>query len=253
MVKLLAGKNLLPPPKDEGGAPEVDVLDDEIFSNLGLTTERRDDGTVIKWARQVPRPKKLYSDKFPKLVCDSCFQAQRCPEYQPGHVCAYNKMFQRYDTRSVTDLVELMQGMVDLNAGRMQRAMVHEVMSGGHINNEVSQLINQNVSLIKELKSLYQSSSPELLRQTRVVRADGSTVEETSLSGGGGVLAQLMVSMMNKDAPKEEPEILPQNDKVVLNPDIIDAEVIEKHQPKDLNLSEDDEFLSLNLADVVVA
>ena len=127
--------------------------------------------------------------------------------------------------------------------------MVHEVMSGGHINTEVSQLINQNVSLIKELKSLYQSSSPELLRQTRVVRADGSTVEETSLSGGGGVLAQLMASMMNKDAPKEEAEAPPQNEKVVLNPDIIDAEVIEKHQPKE---DEGDEFLSLNLADVVV-
>ena len=233
VIKLLSNKNLLPPPKDEGGSPEIDILDDEIFSDLGLTTERHDNGSIIKWARHVPRPKKLYSDKYPKLACDLCFQAQRCPEYKPSHVCAYNKMFQRYDTRNVSDLMELMQGMVDLNAGRMQRAMIYEIMSGGHITKEVSNLINQNVNLIKELKALYQTSSPELLKQTRVIRADGSTMEETSLSGG--VLAQLMASMLNKDVTdKDEQEKPPQNNKVVLNPDIVDAEVIEKIQEEDI-------------------
>ena len=220
VMTLLGGRNLLPTPKDEGGAPEIDELDDEIFSDLGLTTQRREDGTVIKWARHVPKPKKLYSDKFPKLACDTCFQAQRCPDFKPGHVCAYNKMFQRYDTRNVGDLMEAMQGMVDLNLGRLQRAMVFEVMSGGIITSEVSQLINQNVSLVNALNNLYSNSSSEVLRQTRVVRADGTLMEETSLTNsGGGILAQLMANL-NKSEQKEE---TPENDKVVLDPDIVDV------------------------------
>ena len=240
VARMLAGRNLLPPPRDEGGALEVDALDDEIFSGLGLVTERRDDGTIVKWARHVPKPKKLYSDKYPKLACDSCWQAQRCPDYRPGHVCAYSKMFQRYDTRSMADLVELMQGMVDLNAGRMQRAMVHEVMSGGHIAPEVSQLINQNVQLIKELKGLYATASPDVLRHTKAVRADGSTVEETSLSGGG-VLAQLMEGMMGRGAPKEEAGA-PQNDIVVLDASVVDVAQGVAEEPDESAESKDERF-----------
>ena len=92
-------------------APEIDDLDDEIFKEEGIIPVRDERGRFLKGQKKVARPKKLYSNKYPKMACDTCVNAQLCPEYKAGYVCAYNKMFERYDTRDMADVIQAMQGI----------------------------------------------------------------------------------------------------------------------------------------------
>ena len=68
-------------------------LDREIFDNAGIVTTFDSRGKFVKGQIKVRKPKKLYSKKYPKMACDSCQAAQKCPEYKAGYVCAYNKLF----------------------------------------------------------------------------------------------------------------------------------------------------------------
>lgn len=196
---------LLPAPKEneEDIAPEITELDDEIFNQAGYLTVRDDKGRFVKGQKRIRKPKNIYSEKYPKLVCDTCYASQTCPEYKEGYVCAYHKMFKRFDCRNMVDIIEAMQGMVNMNMGRMQRLAIFENLDGGMPDGSLTQMIDQNMRLLSNMKDLYNNSG-ELMRQTRRVNADGSVEETTSINNqGSGILEQLFA----KNVKRNEEEV----------------------------------------------
>lgn len=195
------------PNKEDGSAPEIDELDDEIFEGHNIIPVRDENGRFLKGQRQVTKPKKLYSSKYPKLACDTCYNAQKCPEYKAGYACAYHKMFDRFDTRDMGDIIQAMQGIVDFNMGRLQRAMLSEILNGGMIDPAVSQLMNQNMGFLNQLKQMYEYGNQEVIRQTKVMRADGTQETTTQVSNPqrGGILESLFKNMnTEEEEPKED-------------------------------------------------
>ena len=194
------------PEKTQGDAPEIDELDDEIFREQGIEPVRDKNGHFLKGQRKVLKPKKLYSEKYPKLACDVCVNAQRCPQYKAGYVCAFNKMFQRYNTRDMADVIQAMQGIVDFSMQRLQRGMMTEMLNGGIPDPAVSQMMNQSMGLLNQLQRMYECGSQAVIKQTKVVRADGTQETTTQVSNpqSGGILAQIFGSMSNDGEPKEE-------------------------------------------------
>lgn len=187
--------NLLPQGSD---APEIDELDDEIFSDRGLITVRDEKGRFIKGQKKVKKPKNIYSDKFPKLVCNTCYASQNCPEFKEGYVCAYNKMFKRFDCRNTEDILQAMQGMVNMNMERMQRVAIFEMLDGGMPDGNLTAMIDQNMRLMMNMKQVMQQQ--EVVRQTRVVTADGTTTETTQVnSTQPGILERLFMSNLGKN------------------------------------------------------
>lgn len=199
----LAG--LLPTPKDEESAPEIDSLDEEIYRKADIVPVFDEKGLFVKGQKAVRKPKKVYSKKYPKYACDTCYAAQKCPEYKAGYVCAYNNMFNRFDTRDMADIIQAVQGIVEHNMARMQRAMIMEVMNGT-IDPVTTQLMDTNIRYMQMLKQMYECGSPEVLRQTRIIRADGSEEHTTSITNpqSGGILEKLFGNMTQEDQPKKE-------------------------------------------------
>lgn len=195
---------LLPSPED-GNAPEIDELDEEIYRKADIVPVFDERGKFVKGQKAVRKPKAVYSKKYPKFACDTCYASAKCPEYKAGYVCAYNKMFNRFDTRDMVDIIQAIQGIVEHNLARMQRAMILEVMNG-NIDPVTSQLMDTNIRYLQMLKQMYEYGSPEVLRQTRVVRADGSREESTMITNpqSGGILEKLFGDMMNKNSGEEE-------------------------------------------------
>lgn len=207
----------LPAPQEGSPAPEISDLDDEIFREEGIIPVRDTKGKFLKGQRQVARPKKLYSEKYPKMACDMCVNAQRCPEYKAGYVCAYNKMFNRYNTRDMGDVIQAMQGIVDLSMQRLQRSMMTEILSGGTPDPNVTQMMNQSMGLLSQLQKMYEYGNQEVIRQTKVLRADGTQEMTTQVSNpqSGGILEKIFGNMQQEDTT-DEPIV------------VEDAEVIEE-------------------------
>lgn len=201
--------NLLPSADDEEDPhPDISELDDEIFDEAGIQPVRDEKGRFVKGQKKVRKPKNIYSKKYPKLSCDTCYAAQTCPEFESGKVCAFNKMFDRFDTRDMGDIVEAMQGMVNLNLKRMQRVAIFEQLDGGMPDGNLTQLIDQNMNLLNKLKEIYKAGDQEVLRRTMVKRADG-TMEETIEAKNPqdkGILSQLFAGESNRAEKEEEKE-----------------------------------------------
>lgn len=198
----------LPVPGDDGTAPEIDELDAEIFAKADIVPTFDEHGKFIKGQKSVRAPKKVYSKKYPKLACSNCFMAAKCPEYKDGYVCAYNKMFERFDTRNMTDIIESMQGIVGHGMKRLQIAMMFEMMNG-NIDPAVTALANNTLSNLNFLKSMYENASAEVIKQSRVIRADGSIEENTSVHNprSGGILEKIFGGMGGeKDVQREKEE-----------------------------------------------
>ena len=111
---------------------------------------------------------------------------------------------------------------------RMQRAMVMEVMNGT-IDPVTTQLMDTNIRYMQMLKQMYEFGSPEVLRQTRIIRADGSEEQTTSITNpqSGGILERLFGNMTQEDPSKKE-EIIE-----------VEAEEVGKKNERYQNLDED--------------
>lgn len=192
----------LPAPVNGSPAPEISDLDDEIFREEGIEPVRDAQGRFIKGQKQVLKPKKLYSNKYPKMACDSCINAQKCPEYKAGYACAYNKMFERFNTRDMGDIIQAMQGITEFSLVRLQRGMLTETMEGGLPDPNVTNMMNQTMGLLSQLQRMYETGSQEVIRQTKIMRADGTQEMTTQVSNPqrGGILEKIFGDMgANKD------------------------------------------------------
>lgn len=186
--------------------PEVDVYDEELKKH-GIVAVRNSKGQFVKGQQKVRKPKNIYSDKMPKLFCDSCYKSGDCPQYKAGYVCAFDKMFKRFDSRNTQDVMDAMASMVNFNLERMQRAMMFEVMDGGFATQEVTGLVDQNVRLLEKMNNMNNLMPKAIVSQKRVVREDGTeeVVTEMNVSNPqqGGILSAIFGSSSNKEDKEE--------------------------------------------------
>jgi hypothetical protein len=114
-------------------------------------------------------------------------------------------MFKRFDSRNLDDVIESMQGMVNMNMGRLQKAMIFETLDGGMPTGEVTGLIDQNMRLMEKMRDLINYSPKTVVEQRRVLKADGSEEVVTSMNvnpqQGGGILSKLFGG--DEDKPKK--------------------------------------------------
>lgn len=203
----------LPAPKESGEMPEIDELDKEL-SSQGIVAVRDDKGRFLKGQKRVRKPKQLWSKHFPKLACNTCYKAGDCPEYIPDMACAYEKVFKKFNTRNMEDIIDGMTSMADVNMERMQRLMLFETMDGGMADPTLTTMIDQNMRMLMQIKSLHDSRATVIATQTRVLKDDGTDTTTTTVSNpGGGILAQLFGGGNDSSNRKE-----------VNEDDIIDAE-----------------------------
>lgn len=197
--------NLLPDKSFEDSGSDITELDAEIYKQAEIVPTFDDKGKFVKGQVSVRKPKRVYSKKFPKMACDTCFAAAKCPEYKAGYVCAYNKMFERFSTRDMGDIIQSVQGIVEYNMTRMQKSMIMETLNGV-IDPVTSQLMDTNIKYMQMLKQMYETGSPEVLRQTRVLKADGTEETTTSITNpqSGGIMEKLFGSMMNRQQNNDE-------------------------------------------------
>lgn len=180
--------------------PEISAYDDELKRH-GITAVRDENGKFLKGQQKVRKPRNMYSQLYPKLNCDTCYKSGDCPQYQAGFVCAFDKMFKRFDTRNLDDVIESMQGMASFNMERLQRAMIFETLDGGMPTAEVTGLIDQNMRLMEKMKDLVSNSPKAVLEQRRVIKSDGSEETTTTMNVNptqGGVLSQIFMSDVKK-------------------------------------------------------
>ena len=186
--------------------PEVTLLDEELRKQ-DIVPVRDGKGRFIKGQKKVRKPKNIYSDKMPVLNCNTCYKAGDCEMYKPGYVCAYKKMFKRFNTRNMDDIIDAMTSMANFNLERMSRAMMFETMDGGMVTAEVTGLIDQNMRILNQIKDLQQSKA--VVSQKRVIREDGTEETVTQLNvnpQGEGILSKIfgMTSKANDDEDKDK-------------------------------------------------
>ena len=207
--KQIEEKLQLPVPKDIS-MPEIEAYDEELARN-NIVAVRDDKGRFLKGQQAVRKPKNIYSKKYPKLNCDTCYKSGDCPEYKPGYVCAFDKMFKRFDTRNAEDVIDAMSSMINHNLERLQRAMMFEIMDGGMATPEVTGLIDQNAKLLEKLQQIQQLSAQTIIQQRRIYTPDGTETIENSMSvnpSSGGILSQIFgtPSKSTKDEDVDSPK-----------------------------------------------
>jgi hypothetical protein len=206
-------QNYLPAPKEDGSMPEVEEIDREL-KQAGIVAVRDENGRFLKGQRVVKKPKQLYSQHFPKLACNTCYKAGECPEYKPDHACAFDKIFKKFKTRNMDDLIDAMHGMADLNLERMQRLMLFETMDGGMADPVLTGMIDQNLNIMMKMKQLNDMKAQIIATQRRTMSADGTVETTTTVQNpSGGILAQIFG--MGGGSSDEEEEEKPKKRKII--------------------------------------
>jgi len=217
-VAEISGK-ALPKPR-EGDMPEVDAYDKEL-KDVGVTVVRDSKGRFVKGQQRVRKPKNIYSSKYPKLACDTCYKSGECPQYKEGYVCAFDKMFKKFDTRNLEDIYDAMHGMVNMNMERLQKAMLFETLDGGLPTGEVTSLIDQQMKYMEKMKDLITHAPRTVVQQHRVIKEDGTESTVTSIdmnTNNTGLLSKIFGS--GNDSEEESHE--------AKRSKVVEAEVIDE-------------------------
>ena len=205
---------------EDSSMPEVDAYD-EILRKNNIIAVRDSKGRFLKGQKLVRKPKSIYSDKMYKLSCDTCIKSATCPEYREGYVCAFNKMFKRFNTRDANDIQDAIHSIVEENGERLERAMMFELMDGGVLDPMVNTLMSTQITYMNMLQQMNNVSPKMVAEQRIVVDANGNSETVTTVSSNtpqGGILNQLFSGMGDKKRKEEKP---------------IDAEFEEKKEEDD--------------------
>lgn len=176
----------------DGEDKAQEILDEEIFKETGIVMARDEKGRFTG-GRLTKVTKKTLLGNTPKIMCDNCIERNSCPEFRRGYVCAFDKVFSKFDTRNPSDVADALYEMANVSVSRLQRALVQENLDGGMITGTVSNLIDQNLRILSDLKKMEQQGTLEVLRRKTTVKPDGTIEEEQSIENpkAGGILAQL--------------------------------------------------------------
>lgn len=92
---------------------------------------------------------------IPEFQCSTCSIGPECPEFKEGYVCAFNKAFTSFESRSVDDVLGLMKHIVNKNTERMLRGMLsEEIVEGGQLNMNVTRQSDVVMSQARALLEL---------------------------------------------------------------------------------------------------
>jgi len=142
-----------PPPVSPNGAPPPHSPQSSLVPTSAL--RRRDNRELLTtgglnlgaWRRDIPRNH-----------CDVCNLADECPKYQPASVCAYNEVFDQFDTRNSDDVMALQQALVEVDKDRTMAAILQErLTTGGQIDPRVTQQMNSFQNRIQVLDEMMQA------------------------------------------------------------------------------------------------
>lgn len=82
-------------------------------------------------------------------VCDGCFLANKCPEYQPGESCAYEMPVR---VRTKEQYIALLDSMISMQAMRVFSMRMSEEVEGGYADPNLSSEMDRLAKFVK-LKS----------------------------------------------------------------------------------------------------
>ena len=106
----------------------------------------------------------------------------------------------------MSDIIQAMQGIADFSMQRLQRGMITEIMEGGLPDPSVTNMMNQTWGYMSQLQRMYECGSQEVIRQTKIMRADGTQEMTTQVSNpqAGGILEKIFGDMGNdkEETPK---------------------------------------------------
>lgn len=175
---------------------DKDAVEKELISQ-GIKPVYDRDGNILKGIKTVKKQKKLSTKALPRLSCDRCVMAVNCPQYQAGYICAYDKMFRRFNTRDAEDVQQGLTAIADLALERAQKAFMQETAMGGVPTKATSQALRDAWDYLSKLRELEAETagSPLVVSQTKI---KGGVVEQTTVKGAnpqqGGILEQIFLS-----------------------------------------------------------
>lgn len=184
-----AGIETPPPPPKERPRYIEDNEEDEMDAKLeeeltkALVPVRDNQGRFLPGQSLIKKPKNIYSSKYPRLACDTCYAAQSCPEFKSGYLCAYNKTFKKFDTRNPEDIMNMLFSITNMNAERLQRAAIFETLEGGAVDANVSSLIQLQMSLLGQAKEVHRAMIPQNTSNTFKMTVESDSQQGPSILG----------------------------------------------------------------------
>lgn len=182
---------------------------DEVEKDLikqGIKPIYDKDGSIQKGIKKLRKQKKISSIKMPRLSCDRCVMASKCPEYQAGYICAYDKTFRKFNTRDAEDVRDGMSAIADVALERAQKAFMLETSMGGMPTDATSKALKEAWNYLDKLNELHNqmSGSPLVVQQTKV---KGGSIEQTTITGSnperGGILEKILLGDNTIDVEAE--------------------------------------------------
>jgi hypothetical protein len=109
--------------------------------------------------------------RLPRFSCNSCAVGADCPEYKPGHVCAFEDAFAAFPLRTIDSALTVMREVAEGTKVRYRRArLTEELVSGGQVDPVVTKLgevlMSQTEKIVEMSRSSQQVSVTVMGQQT---------------------------------------------------------------------------------------
>ena len=152
-----------------------------------------ENGNIKAGIKRIKKRKSLSSSVMPELSCNICTKARRCPLYEEGMLCAYNKMFKQFDTRNSEDVVDAMSSIANLSLERLSRAVTFEKLDGGLNTKEVTETMAEAWKYLEKIQEI-QTKSDKVIAERRVVTSSNGDVEvrESVTGNPQGLLSEIL-------------------------------------------------------------
>lgn len=173
---------------------DKDEVEKELIKN-DITPVYDKDGNVASAVKRVRKQKKISTKAIARLSCDRCVLALNCPEYKAGYICAYDKLFRKFNTRKQDDVIDGLTSLADLALERVQKAYLQETTQGGVATDTTTELMDKAWGYLSKLKDLQNEVNGKPVTVSKTV-VKGGTIENTVVKGSnpqsGGFLEQLL-------------------------------------------------------------
>lgn len=165
---------------------------DKALIEQGIEPIYDEKGNLKAGIKRLRKRKSISSDLMPELSCNICSKARRCPMYEEGMLCAYNKMFKQFDTRKPEDVVDAMSSIANLSLERLSRAVTFEKLDGGLNTKDVTESMNEAWKYLEKIQEI-QAKSDKIVAERRVIKSStGETEIRESVTGNPqGLLSEL--------------------------------------------------------------
>ncbi|MGW3153654.1 hypothetical protein [Streptomyces sp. NPDC001089] len=157
----------------------------------------------------------------PKVrVCDGCFLAQKCPEYQPGESCAYEMPVR---VRTKEQYIALLDSMISMQAMRVFSMRMSEEVEGGYADPNLSSEMDRLAKYVKLKSEIEEAGFTFSMKMSGRGEGQGAEV---------GLISRLFPSRA-EGPPALSPAGTVSAENALSQMGIVDAEVIEEPAPRE--------------------